>query len=135
MGALRAIPLLSFVLLSYALFALTNIGNLEAALPIPLPSGERLTIGDLHVAGGLILIYFEILKSTRTEITAILDHGLSLAVFILSLILFIMVPGFGTTTFFIIIVMQLLDVVAGFTVTIVAAKRDIGVSHDPNLMR
>jgi len=39
---------------------------------------------------------------------------------------FVTMRGFGTSEFFFLMLMQVLDVIAGFTVTIVAAKRDFG---------
>ena len=39
-----------------------------------------------------------------------------------------MFKGFGTSPFFIIICMTVIDVIAGFSITIVASKRDLGVA-------
>jgi len=49
-------------------------------------------------------------------------------VVIVALIEFLMFKGFGTSTFFIIMCMGLIDVIAGFSITIVASKRDLGVA-------
>ena len=57
------------------------------------------------------------------------NHGLSLVVFIVALIEFIVLPEFGTSTFFMITLFTLLDVVAGFTVTIATARRDFSVGE------
>jgi hypothetical protein len=46
-------------------------------------------------------------------------------VFIICLIEFLLHPAFATTTFFLIMVMSLLDVLAGVVVTIVSARRDV----------
>jgi hypothetical protein len=40
---------------------------------------------------------------------------------------FIVLKGFSTSTFFLITAMCLFDVVAGYTISIVAARRDLGV--------
>ena len=50
-------------------------------------------------------------------------------VFILCLIEFLLAPNFATSTFFILMSMTLLDVLAGVVVTIVSARRDFGVDH------
>ena len=47
-------------------------------------------------------------------------------VFVVALIEFIVLPGFATSAFFLITMMALVDVMAGFTVSIVTARRDIG---------
>jgi hypothetical protein len=55
------------------------------------------------------------------------DHALSMALFIICLLEFIIIARFGNSTFFIITLICLLDVVAGFTVTISTARRDFGI--------
>jgi len=77
-----------------------------------------------------VLLYFEILKATRYSSGAIIDHALSMVVFVIFLVEFIVVPGAGTATFMILTLMALLDVVAGFTVTISTARRDIAFGGD-----
>ena len=57
-----------------------------------------------------------------------INHGLSMVVFVAALIEFLALPRFATSTFFFITAMALFDVVAGFTISIVAAKRDLGVA-------
>jgi hypothetical protein len=59
----------------------------------------------------------------------VLDHTLSTVVFVVFLIQFLTMAGCGTSTFFALGLMALLDVIAGFTVSIVAARRDFGVNN------
>ncbi|MEO1323895.1 MAG: hypothetical protein AAFV59_12915, partial [Pseudomonadota bacterium] len=73
--------------------------------------------------------FMEILKSTSTGTATIMNHALSMIVFIVCLMLFLLHPNFATSVFFILTVMALLDVLAGVVVTIVAARRDFGVSE------
>jgi hypothetical protein len=87
-------------------------------------------VGDLFVIIGLVFLFIEVLKSTRTSQAAIIDHILSTLVFIVFLIEFIIVKGAGTSTFFILALMSLFDVIAGFTVTITTARRDITMDRD-----
>ena len=65
------------------------------------------------------------LKSTSTGASAIFNHALSMLVFIVCLVEFLLHPAFATTVFFLIMVMSLLDVLAGVIVTIVSARRDV----------
>jgi hypothetical protein len=51
-------------------------------------------------------------------------------VFIIMLILFLLVPGFGTTEFFLIMLMSILDFMAGAIVMVNAAKRDVGFDRN-----
>lgn len=81
--------------------------------------------GDVLVLIALLLLFIELLKSTSTGTSAIFNHALSMLVFIICLVEFLLHPSFATTTFFLIMVMSLLDVLAGVVVTIVSARRDV----------
>ncbi len=83
------------------------------------------SFGDLLILLSLILLFVELLKSTSTGTAAIFNHALSMLVFIICLVEFLLHPAFATSAFFIILVMALLDVLAGVVVTIIAARRDV----------
>ncbi|MCB1743318.1 MAG: hypothetical protein KDK91_23280 [Gammaproteobacteria bacterium] len=127
---LLAIPFLAFVVLAYA--ALTVIVGVDVSVPafsLPMPSGAalRLDTGDLIVFAGLFVMFFEIAKSTRTGAASVIDHILSVVLFVLCLLMLILWAPFGTATFLLITVMCLIDVIAGFTVSIISARRDVGI--------
>jgi hypothetical protein len=127
---LRAIPLLSIVVIVWnVLVFVTNTSLSGQALAVGMPSdaGLALTTGEALVGLGLILLYLEILKSTRTGAASIVDHVLSMALFVIVLLELILVPAMATGTFLLIVLLTLIDVVAGFTVTISTARRDIGL--------
>ncbi len=83
------------------------------------------SFGDLLILLSLILLFIELLKSTSTGTAAIFNHALSMLVFIICLVEFLLHPAFATSVFFIIMIMSLLDVLAGVVVTIIAARRDV----------
>ena len=83
------------------------------------------TLGNLILLITLVILFIEILKSTRTSKSAMLDHGLSIIVFIICLIEFLLYGKAQTTLFFFITFISLIDVVAGFTVGIRSARRDM----------
>lgn len=85
-----------------------------------------LSRGDLLVILGLIFLFFEVIRSTRSDATAIVNHGMSMAVLAVCFIEFLTLANFATSTFFFLTVMTLLDVVAGFTISITSARRDFG---------
>jgi hypothetical protein len=93
-------------------------------------SGEvwHLRIGDFVIFMTLVFLFIEVAKSTRTTSMEVVNHGLSMLVFVVCLIEFVTMQKFATSTFFLITAMSAFDVVAGFTVSIVAAKRDLGVA-------
>ena len=77
------------------------------------------------VFAALIILFIELLKATTSRRIAIINHSLSMVLFIVCLVEFLLFPAFATSTFFLVTLMVLLDVLAGFIVTIVAARRDI----------
>jgi len=134
MKILRKIPTFGFLLVLIDLFILFGKGDLmlNRLFTIKLMSGAfwLMAVGDLFVIVGLICLFIEVYKSTRTSQAEILDHILSTLVFIIFLIEFLVIKGAGTSTFFILALMSLFDVIAGFTVTISTARRD--VTLDPS---
>lgn len=133
LAVLRAVPLLGFVLILANLLALLGEGFDTELLKFVMTSGVdmRLDAGDLVVLSGLLLLYFEIFKATRTSNASILDHVASLVVFVVALIEFLLLPRFAHGAFLALLMMCLIDVVAGFTVTISSARRDFGGPGNP----
>ena len=99
---------------------------------VPMASGAVWTLGfgDLLVIAALAVLFVELLKSTSSRGAAVVNHGLSMALFIACLVEFLLLEAFATSSFFLILLMVLLDVLAGFVVSITAARRDFGV-HGP----
>ena len=86
-----------------------------------------MTIGDLIVLVALLVLFVEIMKSTITGMASIVDHLLSTVVFVAYLVEFLLVAGASTSLFFTLMVIALIDVMAGFSVSIRAAGRDINL--------
>jgi hypothetical protein len=131
-------PLLVLPILIYALVAMTagsegTYVRLQSVLfGMPMLSGGRwfFSLGDFLLLIGLMTLFVEILKAARTKSDAIVNHSMSMVLLVAAVILFLIIPGFGTSVFFLIMIMCLLDVIAGPIVSIVAARRDFGVSGD-----
>ncbi len=136
----QAFPLLIVPILIYSLFALLQMAGgdpgaasqalAQTLLPIPMPSGTTWSIGggDLIVLLGLFMLFFELIRATNNNKVAIINHSLSMIVFVVALVLFLLVKGFATSTFFLLVMMTLLDVLAGFIVTIVASRRELDIA-------
>ncbi len=127
-----SVPLMavSFILYNLVVFGFGAAGGdpLQGEVfSMGMMSGGRfsLNMGDGLIVASLILLFFEILKSTRTSNASVLDHLLSTGVFILFLVEFLLVPSAATAVFFVIMVMALIDVMAGFSVSIRSSGRDI----------
>ncbi|MEL6435777.1 MAG: hypothetical protein AAFP99_03170 [Pseudomonadota bacterium] len=84
-----------------------------------------MTIGDVILVAALFCLFIEILKSTRTSNASVVDHLLSTFVFVAFLVEFIVVPGAATSVFFLCMIMALIDLMAGFSVSIRSAGRDV----------
>ncbi|MEM9331050.1 MAG: hypothetical protein AAGA53_06970 [Pseudomonadota bacterium] len=103
----------------------------QSVMQLPMISGQiwTMTMGDLMISVGLFLLFFEIIKATRVGANTIIDHLLSTFVFIAFLVEFLLVPGAAHSVFFILMMIALVDVLAGFTVSIRSATRDVNVGH------
>ena len=127
------IPVVTYNIWAFGATATTQSGgdvrtHLQAEwLSVPMASGVEwiITFGDVLILLALLLLFVELLKSTSTGTAAIFNHALSMLVFIICLVEFLLVPAFATSVFFVIMVMALLDVLAGVVVTIISARRDV----------
>ncbi|MEP0190002.1 MAG: hypothetical protein ABJP70_06515 [Erythrobacter sp.] len=134
-------PYLSIPVLIYSLVAAFSgpstagdppaIGSIieTTAMTLPMLSGVRLELawGDLLVVLAIVFLFVEVLKATSTASTGIINHMLSMLLFIVCLMQFLIVESCATASFFIITMIVLVDALAGMVVSIVSARRDFGV--------
>lgn len=133
----RLFPLLIVPIAIYNLFALGGTvaghhdiqGMLTSPFSITMFSGDswKISFGDFLILFGVVLLFIEVIKATRTTSSELINHGLSMLVFVVALIEFIVLKGFATSTFFFLMLFTLFDVVAGYTISIVAAEHDLGL--------
>lgn len=127
-------PLLVYNLVIAGAFG-TNAGDpwVQPVFTVTMVSDARFTLllGDVLILGALVCLFVEIVKATRTASPTIVDHALSLAVFVAHLIEFLTVVGAASSVFFILTAIALIDVVGGFTITIRGARRDFGFDRGP----
>lgn len=126
------IPLIAYNIIMLAAGSADARSILESPLfEFRLVSGAvfSLDVSTLLIIISLHLVYFEILKSARSSVSTIINHTLSLIIFIVFLVEFIAVPGAGTADFLVLTAMSLLVVIAGFTVSISSARRDFMVER------
>lgn len=136
---LRHVPLIGLIIIFYNVLVFAGamvIGDwqgmhvfLDSKLfPVHMVSGEtwEVTTRDGVILLGLLALFQEIVRATGFSRVTIVNHALSMGVFVLALVEFLILKGFATSTFFIIMIMALIDVIAGFTISIVAARRDVG---------
>jgi hypothetical protein len=107
-----------------------SLALLSQSFSLRVFSGDlwKISLGDLFIALALVLLFVETVKAARTSQREILNHAFSMLTFTGALVEFIALKGFGTTPFFLITAMCLFDTVAGYTISIIAAKRDLSVA-------
>ncbi len=122
---LLALPVLGYNILVFVLIAGGWRGNAaprlgEALFAMPTASGGvwSVTLGDLIVFLSLLVLFIELLKSTGSRHVAVINHSLSMLLFIGCLVEFLLFRAFTTSAFFLLTAMVLLDVLAGFIVTL-----------------
>jgi hypothetical protein len=127
---LIAFPLLIIPFVLYNMIAfLLSLEFSTTLFDVPLLSGRSMPVstGDMLILIAVLLLYVEILKATRLSSKAIMDHVLSMILFLGMAIEFIAVQRAATSTFLILVALSFVDVIGGFTITIRTAQRDIAI--------
>jgi len=131
------IPVLIYNMIAFGGMAMSGdasavvqqLASIAFAVPMASNAVWNVAWGDILILIALVLLFIELLKSTSTGTSAIFNHALSMLVFIICLVEFLLNAAFATSVFFIIMIMSLLDVLAGVVVTIVSARRDVEFDH------
>ena len=126
-------PLMLLPLAAYNVLALVFGADWSSpvmALPMMSRAVWTMTSGDVFLLGTLVVLFFEIIKATRIHSGAIVDHILSTLVLIGCIVEFLLVDRAATSVFFLMTVISFVDVAAGFTISIRAARRDFAVGPD-----
>ena len=136
--SLRAIPLIVIAFIVYNLVVLAG-GNVPAdeilnkqLFQLKMVSGANWVFrtSDLIILLTMGLLFVELVKSTYTSSSQMVDHGLSMLVFIACLVEVLLQPKATTSVFFFIMTAALVDVVAGALIGIRAARRDLNIGSD-----
>ena len=124
--------LIPFAIYNMIAFLTPGVAWTAPVATVHMMSGEDwvLTWEDLLVAFAIFLLWIEIIKSTRIGMRSIMDHVLAMALFIAMLVEFLLVRQAGTSTFFLLMTIALVDVLAGFIVSIRSSQRQVEVETD-----
>ena len=132
--SLRALPLMAIPLIAYNVLVMFSGGEAAGFFSQPLFTIQMIkgaqwafTRGDLIIFATMLFLFAELVKATYTSSVSLVDHGLSMLVFIVCIVEFLVVNAAATSTFFFILVGSLVDVVAGFTIGIRVARRDLSI--------
>jgi hypothetical protein len=123
--------LISFAIYNMIAFLTPGTSWEGALFSVPMQSGASWAVSaaDLLLALSLLFLFLEMLKATRSYTRTIVDHLLSTLVFIAALVEFLLVKEAATSVFALLLLMSLVDVVAGWVVSMGSARRDIQVDR------
>jgi hypothetical protein len=124
-------PLLLIPLAIYNIiaFLMPDVRFGEPLFKLALMSGTEwpVTLSDVLLAVGIVLLLLEIVKGARPGAKYFTDHLLSLIVFGAAAAEFVLWPKFGTSTYFLLTALSLVDFLSGLALrrrrgTVVAAE-------------
>jgi hypothetical protein len=127
--------LVPFAVYNIIAFLMPGVSWTGTVTSVSMISGGDWTMsaGDMLIALSVLLLFGEMMKSTRIGTRSVLDHALSLVLFLGMLVEFLLVSRAATGTFFVLLVISFVDVLGGFTVTLRSAQRDLTVENMGNL--
>ncbi|HEY6699906.1 MAG TPA: hypothetical protein VI137_03675 [Pseudolabrys sp.] len=121
--------LIPFAIYNIIAFLMPGVSWTGVVSTVHMMSGADWTMtgGDVLVALAILLLCGEVMKSSRISRRTIIDHALSLVLFLGMLIEFLLIKQAATATFFLLLVVGFIDVLGGFAVTLRSAQRDLTV--------
>ena len=131
--SLKAIPLLVLALILYnalVIFSGADPANVlgREIFQLTMASGGvwHFLVSDLLIMLAVILLGVEVVKATYTRGSGLADQALSMIVFIIFIVEFLLISKAATSTFFIMTLLSLVDIIGGSIIGIRTARRDIG---------
>src|SRR5664279_3360714 len=110
-------PLLLIPLAIYNIiaFLMRDVPFTETIVKLPLMSGGewQVTLSDMLLVSGILLLLFEVIKGARPGAKYLTDHLLSLIVFGAAAAEFLLWPKFGTSIYFLLAMLALVDFLSG----------------------
>jgi hypothetical protein len=125
---LLLLPMLYFNFMAILIYgmntAAVNAWLASSAFQLTMFSGAvwSMTQADVIVAAGMGLLFIEILKSIGSPMLSLVNHGIAVMTLLVYVVEFISFPAFTVSAFFLLALMQLIDVIAGYTITIVSSR-------------
>ena len=128
--------LVPFAIYNIVAFLMPGVSWTGALTTVHVLSGGEWTMsaGDMLITLAILLLFGEMMKSTRIGIRTVVDHALSLILFLGMLVEFLLVKQAASATFFLLLVISFIEVLGGFAVTLRTAQRDLTVEGNlPNI--
>jgi hypothetical protein len=107
--------LIPLAICNIIVFLMPGVAFTTPLFTLTLMSGTAwpVTLSDMLIALGVLLLMFEVIKGARPGAKYFMDHLLSLAVFAGAAAEFVMLPQFGTSTYFLLTMLALVDFLCG----------------------
>jgi hypothetical protein len=110
-------PLLLIPLAVYNIiaFLMPTVSFTDVLFKVPMVTGETwpVTLADLLLALGVVLLLLEVVKGARPGAKFLMDHLLSLIIFGGAAAEFVMWPKFGNSTYFLLVLLSMADFLGG----------------------
>ena len=121
--------LVSFAIYNIIAFLMPGVNWTGPLTTVHMISGGdwSMSAGDMLIMLAILLLFGEMMKSTRIGVRTVVDHGLSLLLFLAIMAEFLLVKQAATGTFFLLLIISLIDVMGGFAITLRSAQRDLTV--------
>ena len=107
--------LIPLAICNIIVFLMPGVGLATPVFTVTLMSAVSwpVTLSDVLIALGILLLMFEVIKGARPGAKFFMDHLLSLMVFAGAAAEFVLLPQFGTSTYFLLIMLALVDFLCG----------------------
>lgn len=133
MRLLFALPLMIVPLGAYIAVALGPSGTAafdEVIFSRSMISGGTVDLsqGDVLLAFSILVLFLEVVKATRTGFAPVLDHVFSVLMVMVYLVMFIVWAPASTGLFALMMLIALVDVLAGLWISLNVARRDVAIS-------
>src|SRR5882757_8022863 len=130
-------PLLLIPLAIYNIiaFLMPGVKFEDPLIKLALVSGTewQVTLSDILVAVGILLLLLEVIKGARPGAKYFTDHLLSLIVFGAAAAEFVLWPKFGTSTYFLLTALSLVDFLSGLALR--RRRGAVAVAAEPAVSR
>jgi hypothetical protein len=112
---LLLIPVAIYNIIAFLMPGVSLTEQAEPLFKVMLVSGVEwpVTLRDMLLALGVLMLMFEVIKGARPGAKYLMDHLLSLIVFGAAAAEFVLWPRFGTSTYFLLTLLALVDFLSG----------------------
>ena len=126
--------LIPFAVYNIVVFLLPGLSLTAPLTNVGMISGGDWTMsaGEMIIALSILLLFGEMLKATRIAMRNVVDHALSLLLFLAILVEFLLVKQAATGTFFLLMTISFIDVIGGFAVALRSSRRNLTVEGVEN---